>query len=105
MNSWESPLALSLIVAIPSLLLGYLAHRRATAVDRATERSGIASNNKEAVGQVIDGLNRLIENLQEDNKSLRQEITELRAKLVELTTRYDVLQAEMVRLREGRMGP
>jgi hypothetical protein len=99
---WEQPAVIGVVVAIPSLILGYFAHRRAVKIDRATEQSGIASNDIEAVGQVIDGLNKLVVNLQEDNKYLRQEIIDHRIKLAELSTSYATLKREVDQINGKR---
>jgi chromosome segregation ATPase len=92
---WENPLLLLVIGAIPSFILGYLGYRRSVRVDKVTEQSGAASNELEAVGQVIDGLNKLVANLQEDNKHLREDVTALRARLKEIETAIDKATKEL----------
>jgi hypothetical protein len=67
----NSALVLALVAAFPSLLLGYLAYKRAQKVDAIAEQAGIATVESGTIGQVIDGLNRLIANLQTDNEVLR----------------------------------
>lgn len=52
-------------------LLGWFGYKRSQKADTVAEKAG-------AVEQIINGLNILVENLQEDNKDLRSTVTELK---------------------------
>lgn len=52
-------------------LLGWFGYRRSKKADTVAEKAG-------AVEQIINGLNILVENLQEDNKDLRATVSELK---------------------------
>lgn len=96
----DNPAITALVVSIPSFILGYLAYRQSRKVDRATEISGVASANVSAVNQVIDGLNRLIDNLQEDNKLLREGLSNLNIRLQESLIEREKLRAEITVLQD-----
>lgn len=94
----NNPAIIGLVVAIPSFVLGYLAYRQSKKVDRATEQSGVADDQLNAVGQVLSGLNQLIDNLQDDNKELRENIKLIGIKLKEVVEERDALLKEINRL-------
>lgn len=96
----NNPVLIALIAAVPSFLLGYLAYRRSIEVDRVTEQSGVANTQLTAVGQVITGLNQLIDNLQADNKELRETIKTIAIKLKEVVDERDKLVAEVNNLNK-----
>lgn len=98
MDLLNNPAIVGFIVAIPSFILGYLAYRQSKHVDKVTEQSGIVTSQAGAVQQVIDGLNKLVFNLQEDNKLLRANLTDLGAKLSELVAERDSLKRDMADL-------
>lgn len=77
----ENPAVVGLIVAIPSGILGYLGYRRSRHVDAVAEQAGVQSSQSTSIGQVVDGLNALVGNLQEDNRALRDHVKELNTKL------------------------
>lgn len=52
-------------------LLGWFGYKRSQKADTVAEKAG-------AVEQIINGLNILVENLQEDNKDLRSTVSELK---------------------------
>jgi regulator of replication initiation timing len=99
MLDWNNPAVIGLVVAIPSFILGYLGYRRSVKVDKTTDQSRVASSQVGAVGQVIDGLNQLIDNLQEDNKLLRLSVRELRDKLDRITEDHLTLIKDVAELR------
>lgn len=86
MELLSNPIVISLIVGTPASVLAYLAYKRGVRADKAAERSGALQANSTAIQQVIDGLNRLIDNLQEDNKLLRESVSELDKRLIQITT-------------------
>lgn len=77
----ENPAVVGLIVAIPSATLGYLGYRRSRHIDAVAEQAGVQSSQSASIGQVVDGLNALVGNLQEDNRALREHVKELNVKL------------------------
>lgn len=69
----------AMLAAFVSGVLGLLGYRRSMHNDEVAERAGIASTQSASIGQVIDGQDKLIENLQAANLVLRQENAALRA--------------------------
>lgn len=96
----NSPIILALIAAVPSFILGILAWRRSVKVDKNTEQAATALAQSTAAAQVLEGLNKLIENLQEDNKELRGNITEVAKKLKEALAERDKLRRELDKLNK-----
>lgn len=92
-------------VAVVGAILAIFGYIRATRVDKATEELGLASNRSNEVNLVVAGQNHIIENLQEDNKSVREEmrvVTEenrtLRAELRAAAIECDALAMKLRRL-------
>lgn len=87
------------IVALLAAGVGFLVYRRSLVVDKLTEQSRVASAQVGAVQQVIEGLNKLIDNLQEDNKALRADIHDLNSRIREMRNTYETLEDEVRRLK------
>lgn len=104
--SWEQ-VGGGLALAAPSFALGYLAYRRSRTVDAVSAQSGVASDTRAGTAQVIDGLNKLIDNLQEDNKDFRDDIKQCALDLKAVVVERDELRLELARLRRryGENGP
>lgn len=102
-NIWSNPIIVGVVVAIPSFILGYLGYLRSIKSDKVAEDSTIASTNTAAINQVIDGLNNLIDGLQEDNKDLRESVISLSVKLKETIRENSQLakQVEDIRKKYG----
>lgn len=90
---WENPAVVGLIIAIPGAILGYLGYRRSLKVDEAAKQAGIATSQGISVGQAVDGLNKVIAALQEDNKVLRDDVKDLRAGVELIQARLDVVES------------
>lgn len=88
MSIFDNPAVVAIVsivvAAIPSTILGYLTHRRSVRVDRLAEKQTSASEKITTAAQLIEGMDKHMENLGEDNKSLRDEVGVLRDKLVEI---------------------
>lgn len=69
-------------------------------VDKATERSAVIAAQTGSVGQVIEGLNQIIDNLQDDNKIWRESFKDISLKLAEITKERDALQSELYTLKK-----
>lgn len=93
-------LVIGLVGAAVSLTIGILGHRRSKQVDATSEQSGAASNHRAGTAQVLDGLNALIDQLQEDNTTFRADIKELVARLDAITVERDALRLEVARLKK-----
>ena len=61
----------AVVIGLPSFALGYLAYRRSRKVDAVAEQSGVATETRAGIAQIIDGLNKLIDQQQEDLVRLR----------------------------------
>lgn len=94
MLGWENPAVVGLIIGIPAFILGYLGYRRAVKVDKSTDNAAVVAAQTGSVGQVISGLNDLIESLQEDNKIWRENFKELSLKLAEVIRERDQIQKD-----------
>lgn len=95
---WENPAVVGLILAMPATALGYLGYRRSRGVDEVAKQAGLASSQSTSVGQAIDGLNRVIDALQHDNKVLRDELILLKQGVELVQARLDVVEKENARL-------
>lgn len=107
MIDWSHPAIIGLTIGIPSFILGWLGYRRAIKVDKSVENAALIAAQTGSAGQVIAGLNTLIENLQEDNKGLRNDIKELREefkgmslKLTEVIKERDQIRRECDQIRK-----
>lgn len=96
---WENPAVVGVIIAIPATILGYLGYRRARGVDEVAKQAGIATTHATSIGQVVDGLNKVIANVQSDNNDLRKEVLALRTTVEEIRTRLDLVESGNVDLR------
>lgn len=91
--------AVGLALAIPSFVIGFLAHRRSKRVDAISEQSGLATGALEGTAQILAGLNGLIDTLQEDNKTFRGDLRYLTTRLDACNRERDKLQRELARYR------
>ena len=83
------------ITAAPIVVAGVVAwwgYRRSIRVDAVSEKSGVATETRAGTAQIIDGLNSLVDQLQEGTASHRETIKFL-------TERIDRVLAENVELR------
>lgn len=74
-------------------VLGFFGYRRSRTADKVAEKAG-------AIDQVINGLNILVDQLQDDNKILRESVKELRNALIETTEERDKLKKELKALNK-----
>lgn len=95
---FENPAVVGLLVAIPSAVLGFLGYRRSRHNDEVAERAGVATTRSTSIGQVVDGLDRLVANLQEDNKTLREHVKELNVKLDRIISECQDLKQQLAAL-------
>lgn len=82
--SWESG---AVAVGGPAavVIVGYLTHKRSLRVDKITEQSGVTTESRAGTAQIIEGLNQLIDNVQEDNQGFRDDLRACAARLDEVT--------------------
>lgn len=96
------------LIGLPSVLIAYWGYRRSKKVDAVAAQSGVATETRAGVEQVIDALNELNDKLQADNRNFRETV-QLQVKRVSdleldnracwektqlLTLRIDVLEKE-----------
>lgn len=86
---------IALAAGIPSFLLGFLAYRRSVKVDAVAAQVSVSTDSRAGTQQIIEGLNSLVENLQEDNKALRDEARYLLQRISNLTEETNKLKAEL----------
>jgi hypothetical protein len=65
--------AQALLIGLPSTILAYVTYKRARRVDSVAEQSGVAAESRAGTQQIIEGLNIIIDNLQEDNRQWRED--------------------------------
>jgi peptidoglycan hydrolase CwlO-like protein len=92
---FENPALVGLIIALPSLLLGYLGYRSSVKKDAVAQTVNVASAEHRTIEQVIDAQTDLIGSLQNDNRDLRSEIRALNRKLDALKKQIDGLPARL----------
>lgn len=97
--NWGEVLIAS-IVGLPSITIAVLAYRRSRKVDAVSEKLGITANGRAGTAQIIEGLNSLIDQLQEENGRLRIEATNRATRLESMT-----LEIARLRKRYGENGP
>lgn len=92
-NILSNPIVIGLMIGAPSFALGYLGYRRSQKTDNAAKETG-------ALGQIIEGLNKLIDNLQDDNVVLRHQIKSLQIRLETVTSDRDKLKRKVMYLEK-----
>ena len=96
--NWQATI-IGVAAPVAALALGVLGYQRSRHVDRISEQSGVATDTRAGTAQIIEGLNGLIDNLQEDNKEFRADIRACALRLDTITTERDGLKRELARLR------
>ena len=95
---YENPAFVGLVLAMPSSILGYLVYKQSQKADETAKQGGIATVESGTIGQVIDGLNKLVDNLQTDNEVLRTNIDTLNTKLTRVIEYCEELKLEIAKL-------
>ena len=90
----------AILIGLPATILGFLALRRSRKVDAVAEQSGVATESRAGTAQIIDGLNQLIDNLQEDNKQFREDLKFVQQRNSARDAECDKLREEIARLRQ-----
>lgn len=107
------PVIQAILIGLPATILGILAYRRSRKVDAVAEQSGVATETRAGIAQIIQGLNDMIENLQEDNQVFRAEgkdwavriknlDMDFATRLRDLTVRLDAISQERDEFRRER---
>lgn len=89
----RTAIIVAVVGAVVSLAIGILGHRRSVSVDATSAQSGVASNHRAGTQQIIEGLNGLVNQLQEENERLRTEAAGR-------ATRLEAMTIEVARLRK-----
>jgi ABC-type transporter Mla subunit MlaD len=89
-----NPIVIGVLVGMPSFLLGFLGYRRSQQADKASESA-------DAIGHIIDGLNALIDALQDDNRVLRRNADALQLRLSQAATELEKLKRTVATLSGG----
>lgn len=76
----DNAAVVAVIAGVPSFLLGFLAYRRSVKVDAVAAQSGVATLSQSGTAQIIEGLNRLVDQLQEDNAAFRADVLIVKAR-------------------------
>lgn len=92
---WSHPAVIGVIIGIPATAIAVLGYRRSVRTDAIAAQSDVAENKREGVEQVIEGLNKLLGNVQNDNEALRVTSRELNAEVRVLNKEVRELNAEV----------
>lgn len=92
MSLISNPMIVGLIVGLPTTVFGIIAYRRAEKLDEEAARVVVITAQGEGIQRLIDGLNRMITNLQTDNKIGREMAEDLTRRLNECREAYDQLR-------------
>lgn len=84
---------MGLISAVAAGVFGLMKFRQSQKVDAVSAQSGVASNHRAGTQQVIEGLNGLVDQLQQENEKLRIDSTDR-------ATRLEGMTLEVARLRK-----
>lgn len=93
------PALAGLLTAAGGVGIAYLAHRAGRRKDRVTEQSGVVTQDRAGTAQIIEGLNLLIDQLQEDYARIREDLQRCAARLDPIATRLEEALREIARLR------
>lgn len=91
----------AVVVAVPATVAGVFGYRRSMRIDAVAEQAGIASTQSASIGHVVEGLDKLVANLQEDNRALREHVKELNVKLDRIIQECRDLKTELARLAQA----
>lgn len=97
---FQNPIVVGIAVGLPSIALGYLGFRQSQKVDAIAAQAGIATVESGTIGHVIDGLNKLVANLQGDNAVLRAELSTVNEKLSQVIRYCEELKQQLADLRK-----
>lgn len=92
MSLLSNPMVIGLIVGLPASVFGFLAYRRSEKLDDKASQVAVIAIQGEGVQRVIDGLDRIVINLQTDNKEARELAADLTRRLKECGESYDRLK-------------
>lgn len=92
MNLLTNPIIVGVVVGLPTSLWGFLAYRRAEKLDEEAARVAVIATEGVAVQRVIDGLDRMVTNLQTDNREARESLGDLARQLRECLEACDRLR-------------
>lgn len=96
--SWAN--AVGFAAPVVALVVAYLGYRRSRRVDAVTEQSGVATETRAGTQQIIEGLNRLIDQVQDDNTGFRDDLKQCAARVEAIGVRLEKVTAERDELRK-----
>jgi hypothetical protein len=92
---YETPALVGIIIALPSLLLGYLGYRSSLKKDEAAKEVGVASAASDTIEQVIGGQKGLIDALQTEVHRLNAKVAAQDIKLTEINEKCSDLKEQV----------
>lgn len=92
MSLLSNPIIVGVVVGLPTSLWGFLAYRRAAKLDEEAAVAAVLVTQGDAIQRVINGLDRMVSNLQTDNKDARELATDLSRRLNECHEAYQRLK-------------
>lgn len=92
-------IVIAVIAALSSTILGVLTYRRSVKVDAVAAQVSTTNESRAGTAQIIEGLNGLIDNLQEDNAVIRIEVRYLTDRLAQFVEERDKLKSELHAIR------
>lgn len=84
---------------------GYLLHKRSKVSDAVSAQSGVASEHRAGTQQIIEGLNKLLDQAQETIVDDREVIKLLEGRVETFSALLDACKAENARLRRENGTP
>jgi len=96
--NWDTVITVAPIVVAGAV--AWWGYRRSIRVDAVSEKSGVATETRAGTQQIIDGLNTLIDQLQEGALAHRETITFLTSRLDAILVENEGLKRELARLRK-----
>lgn len=89
----------ALVGMFGGLIIGYLGYQRSKKVDAWSERLGVTTETREGTEQIIQGLTKLVDQLQESDGDKKETIRYLDTRLAACFAGYEEEKKENARLR------
>lgn len=94
---------IGIVTLLISLIIPFLLYMRSRKVDKVAEQAGVTSSTQSGTAQIIEGLNRMLDNQQEETKLWREDFKDLRTHMTQrldlMTQRLDAKDQEISTLK------
>lgn len=96
------PIVVGVVVGLPATGLGWLGYRRSIRLDRLAVQAATIKEGGTTTQTIIDGLDRMIVRLQEDNRILRERIEDYSKQLRRVEDELRELKYSLLNVNEER---